>query len=253
MKISNLKTIKNNRRKFLKLTGLAGLSLGPFSFISGCTSGSSEKSASETGNMAGASGKNWQSDPEWIKVKYGPWGGPGISTDTKGPMDDVLLKDHAPKTSVVTPVTEVPKAKYPVIDTHLHNYPERVEGRDTREVIDEWVQTMDEVGIEKSVILTEAIGEEFDRFVEMYLEPYPDRFQLYCGLDMSGIESSDYPKRAARQLEACYNKGARGVGEIPIKGLASLKIPALSLMKGCTPMIQDWMRFGKNAQNLRYR
>jgi uncharacterized protein len=86
-------------------------------------------------------------------------------------------------------------------------------------VLAEWVETMDEVGVETSVVHTNAIGENFQNLVELYLDNYPDRFQLYCGVDLNEIGASDYPERAAEELQRCYEMGARGVGELTDKGL----------------------------------
>lgn len=161
--------------------------------------------------------KEWRTDPDWRKAKYGPWSGPGVSEGT-GPMDGVLLKDYAPKSTVVTQETFVPKAKYPVIDVHVHDYPDRQDDINPREALAEWVKTQEEVGVETSVVLTGATGDEFDRLVEFYLEPYPDQFQLYCGVEENEINKPDYPERAVAELERCYSKGARGIGEISDKG-----------------------------------
>ena len=49
---------------------------------------------------------------EWIEARYGAWGGPGVPVKP-GPMDTILLKDYAPKSSLVITETNVPKAKYP--------------------------------------------------------------------------------------------------------------------------------------------
>jgi uncharacterized protein len=155
---------------------------------------------------------DWQSDPQWNETRYGAWGGPGVNP-TPGPMDGMLLKDYAPRSSVVTPETLVPRAKYPVIDLHTH-----IANARTPAEVANWVKTMDEVGIEMSVLLTNAVGPDFDRLVELYLRKYPTRFQLYCGLDMTAIEKPDYAERAAAELERCYRAGARGVGELTDKG-----------------------------------
>jgi predicted TIM-barrel fold metal-dependent hydrolase len=88
----------------------------------------------------------------------------------------------------------------------------------TPEEIAEWVRTMDEVGIETTVILTGATGAEFDKLAGLYLKPHPGRFQLYCGIERSGIDKPDYPERAAMELVRCYKQGARGVGELSDKG-----------------------------------
>ena len=156
--------------------------------------------------------KNWQNDPEWIKMKYGDWGGPGVSANP-GPMDTFLLKDYAPRSSVVVDETFVPKAMYPAIDAHTHHYVAK-----TPENIADWVKTMDEVGIEKSLVLTSATGKEFSRLVASMPKAYPGRFLLYCGMDRTGIDKPDYPKRVVEELERCHELGACGVGEISDKG-----------------------------------
>lgn len=129
-----------------------------------------------------------------------------------GPMDSVLLKDYAPESSLVVPRSHIEKARYPVIDVHTHSY------ASTPEEVDEWVRTMDATGIDVTVVLTGAVGERFDRLVELYLARYPERFQLWCGLDVSEAGSPDYSDRAVAELVRCYEAGARGVGELSDKG-----------------------------------
>ena len=141
-------------------------------------------------------------------VKYGV-------TVRAGPMDSILLKDYAPASSLVVPQTHVPKARYSVIDVHSHSSMNQM--RKPADV-EAWVQRMDQVGVELSVVFTEAIGADFDRQAELFLKRHPDRFQVYCGLDTKDIEAADYPERAASELERCYRAGARGVGEITDKG-----------------------------------
>ncbi len=155
--------------------------------------------------------KNWSTDPQWVKIRYGGWGGPGVDP-RPGPMDAIALKDYAPKSSLVVAETSVQKAKYPAIDVHAHI------NAKTPEQVRQWVRTMDEVGIERTVILTGATGADFDKLVDLYLKPYPNRFLLYCGLDTHDIEKPDYPQRAVAELERCYRKGARGLGELTDKG-----------------------------------
>jgi predicted TIM-barrel fold metal-dependent hydrolase len=130
-------------------------------------------------------------------------------------MDNLLLKDYAPSSSLIVPQTHLPKARYPVIDAHTHSSMNRMK---TSADVDAWVRRMDQVGVELSVVFTEKVGEEFDRQAGLFLKRHANRFQVYCGLDTSNIESPDYPERAARELERCYRIGARGVGEITDKG-----------------------------------
>jgi predicted TIM-barrel fold metal-dependent hydrolase len=132
-----------------------------------------------------------------------------------GPMDSILVKDYHPSSSLVVPETSVPKARFPVIDVHSHT---DMSGIKTSADVAAWVRTMDEVGVEKTIVFTGATGEEFDRQVDMYLKPYPDRFQLWCDLDTSNIDAPEYPQRAVQELVRCYQKGARGLGELSDKG-----------------------------------
>jgi predicted TIM-barrel fold metal-dependent hydrolase len=127
-------------------------------------------------------------------------------------MDTVLLKDYQPESSLVVPETYVSKAQFPVVDVHTHPYAR------TPEEVEAWVETMDQVGIDITIVLTGAVGEEFDGLVELFLRRYPERFQLYCGLDTGMIEASDYAERAVLELVRCYQQGARGVGELSDKG-----------------------------------
>ncbi len=133
-------------------------------------------------------------------------------TVVPGPMDAILLKDYAPDSSLKVPETQVPKARFPAIDVHAHVY------ANTPQEVSDWVRTMDETGVERTIVLTDATGPEFDRLVELYLRPYPGRFQLFCGIDTSGMAATDFTARAVRELVRCYEKGARGVGELSDKG-----------------------------------
>ncbi|MDP2058769.1 MAG: amidohydrolase family protein, partial [Flavobacteriaceae bacterium] len=173
--------------------------------------GFSTNSCSTEPSVGGQTHKAWQTDSKWRRIKYGDWGGPGVAAQP-GPMDTILLKDHAPNSSVVTQETFVPKAKYPAIDSHVH-----VVGR-TSEEIAEWVKTMDEVGMETSLVLTGSTGAEFGALVNSLLKAYPGRFQLYCGMDFTDIEKNDYSQRLVEELERCFEMGAIGVGEISDKG-----------------------------------
>ncbi len=151
-------------------------------------------------------------DAGWLATRYGGWGGPGVNAGP-GPMDTILLKDYAPKSSLVVPETIVAKARYPAIDVHTHSNIAK-----TPEEVAEWVRTMDEVGIETTVVFAGGAGAQFDKLAGMYLKPYPKRFQLWCGLLTTDIDKPDYPERAVAELVRCYKAGARGVGELSDKG-----------------------------------
>jgi uncharacterized protein len=169
-----------NRRTFIKTASAAGLAAAPASGLLGYSPQHDEQ-------------KTTSSHPE----RQSP--------------EQILLKDYRPKSIYKIPVTEIAKAKFPIIDMHSHPYAK------TPEQIAEWVLTMDEVGVEKTVILTSSVGAEFDATYRQYSK-YPDRFEMWCGFDYAGYDKPGFGAAAVRELERCHQAGARGVGELHDKG-----------------------------------
>jgi hypothetical protein len=186
------------RRSFLKAVGAAGLA------VAVTPARSMNSLANRQGTEPGSSGTekaSGQASPEKI-----------------------LLKDYRPRSLYKIPVTEVPRAKFPIVDMHSHAYAR------TPEEIAKWVRNMDEVGIAKTIILVGATGQEFDDIYRKYAA-YPDRFELWCGLDYTGYNQPGFGQRAIGALEKCHEAGARGVGELHDKGkgLYSGTITALGM------------------------
>jgi uncharacterized protein len=183
-----------NRRSFLKASSAAGFAAG---LPSAMLAAPQESAASTTSQPS----KPHSQNPETL-----------------------LLKDYRPKSIYKIPVTEVAKARYPIIDMHSHPYaktPAQIAG---------WVRTMDEVGVEKTVILTMTTGSEFDKIYKDYSQ-HGDRFEMWCGLDFTGYKRPGFASSAVKELRRCVQTGARGVGEIHDKGegLHSGKSKALDM------------------------
>ena len=134
-----------------------------------------------------------------------------ILTSSAQSANDLKLMNYRPKSIFKIPITKVDKAKYPAIDMHAHVY-----GTNDQEIA-EWVKTMDACGIEKSIVFTGATGERYDALVKMYAK-YGNRFELWCGFDYTGYDDPGYGPAAVKELERCFNNGAKGVGEVMFKG-----------------------------------
>jgi uncharacterized protein len=130
-------------------------------------------------------------------------------------IPDIKLKDYRPRSIYNVPVSDIKKARYPVIDMHSHNY-----AMNDKEIA-EWVKTMDEAGIEKTIILSMATGHEFDSIYVMYSK-YGNRFDVWCGFDYTGYDRPCYGPDAVKELERCYKVGAKGVGELGDKGIGEI-------------------------------
>src|SRR5580698_11345928 len=165
-----------NRRAFLRCANLAGLAVGlPSSNAFGVA-----EDAKTGARVSGSATKS-------------------------GSPETLLLKDYRPKSIYNIPITEIAKAKFPIIDMHSHPYAK------TAGAIDEWVRNMDEVGVEKTIILTMATGAEFDEISRKYAK-YPQRFEMWCGFDFTGYDKPGFGPAAVKELERCHRAGARGVG-----------------------------------------
>ena len=117
------------------------------------------------------------------------------------PVSVFKLDEHHPE-----------QAKYRCVDIHSHPFIQDAEG------IRAWVETLEKNNVGKVIILTYACGEEFDRLYDLYTG-ISDKFELWCGLDMRNFGQSDFAQKAVAELERCYKKGAKGVGELGDKGL----------------------------------
>ena len=170
---------------------------------------------------------------------------PSGNPEAEKAAGSVMIKDWKPRSNLIVPKTDIPKARFSAIDVHAHRYAE------TPEEVKEWVGVMDEVGIEMTVILTGAVGDRFDQMVELYLKPYPKRFQLYAGVLREGIDTPDYPQKAASELERCYAMGARGLGELSDKGLGYTRDRSLPRDKRLHPDDPRLDLFWKKALELK--
>ena len=127
-------------------------------------------------------------------------------------INDLALSNYRPVSVYNIPATHVEKPVHLVIDMHSHDY------AGSREEIEVWVETKKKFGIEKTVILSTQTGAGFDEVVSKY-SGYPDRFELWCGIDFTGYDSDPgWIENAVKELERCREMGARGVGEMGDKG-----------------------------------
>jgi predicted TIM-barrel fold metal-dependent hydrolase len=125
--------------------------------------------------------------------------------------DQILLKDYRPRSIYKIPQTRVEKARYAVIDVHTHVYATN----DAQ--VEKWVKTMDDVGLQKSIILSGSTGEKFDAVLARFGK-FPGRFDVWCGIDFSGFDQPGFGPKAIAELERCHKAGANGIGELTDKG-----------------------------------
>lgn len=142
----------------------------------------------------------------------------------QGLQDSLLLKDYRPQSIFKTPQTTVLKAKYPAIDMHMHA-PRG--GGNLDSIAKVQIKNMDETGVQKTILFC-GTGKIFDQYAAVY-NKYPDRFELWCGFDLTGWDQPGFGPAAIAELERCVKMGARGVGEISDKGRGLTRSETMSL------------------------
>jgi predicted TIM-barrel fold metal-dependent hydrolase len=163
-----------------------------------------------------------------------------VATKGAASPETILLKDYRPQSIYKIPVTQIAKAKFPIIDMHSHPYAK------TPAEIEQWVRNMDEVGVEKTMILTMSTGAGFDEIYKKYSK-HPERFEMWCGFDFAGYDKPGFGLAAVKELERCHQAGARGVGEIHDKGkgLRSGKSNAVGMHPDDERMDAVWDKCGE--------
>ena len=129
-----------------------------------------------------------------------------------GLQDSLLLKDYKPESIFNIPETVVLKAKYDAIDMHMH----APRSGNLDSIVMVQIKNMDETGVQKTILFC-GTGETFDKYAAVYGK-YPERFELWCGFDLSGYDKPGFGPAAIAELERCVRLGAKGVGEISDKG-----------------------------------
>ena len=136
----------------------------------------------------------------------------GENPSRQDDLANLKLANYRPQSIYEIPRSTIEKAAFTVIDMHSHDYATNMEE------IDQWVKTMDHAGIEKTIILSMQSSQGFDEVVKKYAK-YPDRFELWCGLDFTGYDTDeDWVSNTVSELERCHSLGATGVGELGDKG-----------------------------------
>lgn len=131
----------------------------------------------------------------------------------------LALDQFRPRSMLRVPATEVRRAKFPVVDVHVHA---RYKTHHAPEALDEWVRVMDDQGIAACVSLDGGAGAQFREHREYLWSRYRDRFVIFANVDWQGGAPEDQPakwdchrpdfgRRTARALEEAQQEGASGL------------------------------------------
>ncbi|WP_455381568.1 amidohydrolase family protein [Salinispira pacifica] len=115
----------------------------------------------------------------------------------------IPINEFRPVSRLETPVTEIRRPRFPVIDAHSH----LKRPNDPAEL----VERMDQFGIRLIVDLDGFWDGSLEEELRRYPERYPDRFRVFCRVNVEPIDDEGFGKRAREYVLACHRKGAAGI------------------------------------------
>jgi predicted TIM-barrel fold metal-dependent hydrolase len=115
---------------------------------------------------------------------------------------NLKLSDFHPRSMLLSPMHEILRPKFPVIDYHNH-----LDAQDPREVL----KIMDECGIERVVNITMHTGQTALNMIHKFHSVAPERFATYGWMDWSDVQSPGFFQRTVERLERLIERGACGM------------------------------------------
>jgi predicted TIM-barrel fold metal-dependent hydrolase len=112
------------------------------------------------------------------------------------------LSEFQPRSSLVTPEHEIPRARFPAIDYHNH-----IDALEPADVL----RVLDACGIEQIVNITMKTGEQALAILEKFRRADADRFATIAWMDWSGVDRPDFAAKTCEWLERFAERGARGI------------------------------------------
>ncbi len=116
------------------------------------------------------------------------------------------MEAFEPISTLVVPENPTPRARYPFVDVHSHQWRPPDEA-----ALQELLDAMDAMNMGTMVNLSGGSGEGLRAMVAAMEGRRPGRFVVFANLDFEGIDDPDWGRNAADQLSADVESGARGL------------------------------------------
>jgi len=115
------------------------------------------------------------------------------------------FEEYNPKSTLVVPINEVKKAKYPFIDVHSH------QRNMSSESLKKLASDMNALNEAIMVNLSGGSGEYLAESISNIDKTFPNRFVVFANVDFDGVGKSGWTESAVSQLDADVKNGAKGL------------------------------------------
>jgi predicted TIM-barrel fold metal-dependent hydrolase len=122
---------------------------------------------------------------------------------------DLKLRDWKPRSMLVSRTTNVPKAKFPVVD--VHNHLGGGKAILTPERVARYLAEMDAAGVQTVVNLDGGWDERLEETLAALDDAHPGRFLTYVLINFDGIDEPAWTERELKRLDAGFRAGAKGL------------------------------------------
>jgi predicted TIM-barrel fold metal-dependent hydrolase len=137
------------------------------------------------------------------------------------------LKDFQPRSMLHVTETQVPRARFPVIDFHTHlgftaaSAGGVAQGENVRFLAppEELLAIMDRVNLQTMVNLTGGVGRGLQESIQRYQAAHPGRFLTFAEPRWSQANQPNYARDQALEIERAHGLGARGLKVLKTLGL----------------------------------
>jgi predicted TIM-barrel fold metal-dependent hydrolase len=137
------------------------------------------------------------------------------------------LEDFQPRSMLQVPETQVPRARFPLIDVHTHltiwarNVKGVPAGEGVRTLItpDDLLPMMDRKNIRLMVNLTGNRGRGLEEAIHRFQQPHPSRFMVFTEPGYDQFRRPDYPRWQADEIGRAHQAGAKGLKVVKTLGL----------------------------------
>jgi predicted TIM-barrel fold metal-dependent hydrolase len=133
----------------------------------------------------------------------------------------LALENFRPKSQLVLPRSDIRRAKFPVVDVHVHP---KIRFHHAPAELDAFVRTMDEQNIAMCVSLDGGLGDDLQEHKDYLWTKYRDRFVIFANLDWQGPGRQDDPATWAVNQPGFGRQMAQALVLASEQGVSGLKI-----------------------------
>jgi len=133
----------------------------------------------------------------------------------------LALPEFRPRSMLQLPEHQPPRAKFAVVDVHVHP---RYRFRHSRQLLEGFVKVMDEHNIAVCVSLDGQLGEQLEEHKQYLWTDYKDRFVIFSNINWIGSGDPDDPATWDCHRDGFGRRMAAALADAQGRGAAGLKI-----------------------------